>query len=107
MPQTGQSKSDREEVRYEELGDLPETLRTTLPREAQEVYLEAYKKAWDEYTEEEGGQAGREAVANRNAMAAVEKGFVHDSESGKWRRRGEETKEAKRKGIIESIREMF
>jgi cation transport regulator len=102
-----EAKAKEPEVKYEKLGDLPETLRTTLPERAQHIYLEAYKEAWDNYTEAQGGEAGREAVAHRDAMTAVQKEYVHDSESGKWRRRGEGADTEREKGIIESIKEML
>ena len=31
---------------------MPETLRDVLPERAQEIYLEAYPKSYDEYEEE-------------------------------------------------------
>jgi cation transport regulator ChaB len=101
-----ETRPEEQEIRYKKISDLPETLRATLPKEGQKIYLDAYKKAWDTYEEEQGGEAGRQPVAHRNAMTAVQRDFVHDSESGRWRRKGTEPGE-KEEGIIESIKEMF
>ena len=93
---------------YESIQDLPKTLRDTMPREALEIYLEAYKEALDAYEEEEGGQAGREAVAHRDAMHEVKREFVHDDETHEWYRRGEAPKEEeKEEGIIDRLKDLI
>lgn len=75
---------------YESKADLPESLRYDLPEEAQDIYLEAYNEAWENYDpERESGETGRESVAARKAWATVKRDFVKDEESGNWYRRGE------------------
>jgi cation transport regulator len=34
---------------YEELSDLPESVKDNLPKHAQEICRAAYNSAWDEY----------------------------------------------------------
>ena len=74
---------------YKKKSDLPESLRQHLPDELQEIYLEAYQKSWEEYEEEEGGELGREGVAHRDGMMAVQLDYVHDDDTGEWRRKEE------------------
>jgi cation transport regulator ChaB len=94
---------------YESIKDLPKTLRDTMPREALEIYLESYKEALDAYEEEEGGQAGREAVAHRDAMHAVKREFVHDDDTHKWYRKGQAPteEETKEEGIIDRLKDLI
>ena len=93
---------------YESIKDLPKTLRDTMPREALEIYLESYKAALDAYDEQEGGQAGPEAVAHRDAMHEVKREFVHDDETHKWRRRGEARQQKEEKeGIIDRLKDLL
>ena len=92
---------------YEKTTDLPKTLQETMPKGAQEIYIEAYNQAFEEYEEGRGGEAGQEAVAHRDAMHAVNEQYVHDSETGKWHRKGEEAekKEKEKHGLLGKIRE--
>lgn len=76
-------------MRYESINDIPETLQDVLPEEAQEIYLEHYQQAWDDYDEEKGGELSRDGVAHRQAMHAVRQQFVQYKD-GKWYRIGEE-----------------
>ena len=94
---------------YDSLQDLPGTMRDTMPREALEIYLDAYNEALEEYEEAEGGEAGREAVAHRNAMHAVKREFVHDDDTQKWYRKGEkpEPEEEEEEGIIDTLKDLI
>ncbi len=38
---------------YKQLTDLPENVRSVLPKHAQEIYQAAYNNAWDEYKKAE------------------------------------------------------
>jgi cation transport regulator len=90
---------------YETKSDLPETMRELLPDDAQEIYLQAYQKAWDEYEEDQGGDMSRNAVANQFAWAAVKDEYVQDEDTGTWYRRGEGRKEPiDEKGLVERLR---
>jgi len=90
---------------YEKKSDLPQTMQETMPERAQEIYIEAYNKALEEYKEKRGGEAGKEAVAHRDAMHAVHREYTHDSETGKWYRKGEEPREGEGKGLLDKIQE--
>ena len=52
---------------YSGIADLPATVRSHLPRHAQEIYLSAFNNAWREYAE----RADHEVVAHKVAWAAV------------------------------------
>lgn len=91
---------------YEKKSDLPEIMQETMPGRAQEIYIEAYKEAYEQYKEGRGGEAGQEAVAHRDAMHAVKQEYVHDSETGKWYIKGKEPKEeTEGKGLLDKIRD--
>jgi cation transport regulator len=65
---------------YKKLDDLPGSIRNVLPEYAQEIYLQAYKKAWDQY-EKQGlrrGESTREATADKVAWAAVRQEYRRD-----------------------------
>jgi cation transport regulator len=64
---------------YQELEDLPDSVRDNLPKHAQEIYQAAYNNAWDEYNHDE-------ERAHRVAWSAVKKVYEKDEESGRWKR---------------------
>ena len=72
--------------------------------------MEAYNEAYEEYTEDQGGEAGREAVAHRQGMEAVERDHTYVEEEGKWYPKGElhegEEEEAD-KGIIDQVKDLL
>jgi cation transport regulator len=71
---------------YKNLKDLPESVRDNLPRHAQEIYMEAYNSAWEQYDEpeERRGGASREETAHKVAWAAVKKKYEKNEKTGKW-----------------------
>jgi len=90
------------DIRYETKDDLADVLKKVLPDEAQTIYLETYKKSWDEYEDWKGGEMGREGVAHRNAMQAVMQEYVLDEETGNWHKKGEKIKkEAENEGMLD------
>lgn len=93
---------------YDNVQDLPATMRDTMPQEALEIYLEAYNDAFEGYEEAKGGEAGREAVAHRDAMHAVKRVFVHHDDTHKWYRKGEEPEpeEEEEGGIIDTLKNL-
>lgn len=92
---------------YESIRDLPATLRDTMPQEALEMYLEVYKEALEGYEEAKGGEAGREAVAHRDAMHAVKHEFVHDDDTHQWYRKGEVPKQdEEEEGFIDRLKDL-
>jgi cation transport regulator ChaB len=98
---------EKEEVfeMYKSKSDLPSTLREYLPEDLQEIYLEAYQRSWKGYEEFRGGEAGKEAVAHRDAMMAVQHDHVYHEETGKWYRKGEEPEEEEEQGLLETLKE--
>ena len=60
---------------YEELTDLPDSVRDNLPKHAQEIYRAAYNSAEEQYYEEDR----RHGVA----WSAVEQKY-EKNEEGKW-----------------------
>jgi cation transport regulator len=66
---------------YKSTADLPDRVRDKLPRHAQEIYLEAFNNAFDEYAER-GDE--REETAHKVAWSAVKKKYRKDEASGNW-----------------------
>jgi cation transport regulator ChaB len=87
--------------------DLSEHLRKSMPEEAQEIYVKAYNKSWENYDEDDDlGKQSREAVAHRDGWAAVKREFVHDEERGIWYRHGEEPEEDEEPGIVDQLKSL-
>lgn len=74
---------------YNNIRELPDSVRDNLPEHAQEIYQEAFNSAWDQYDqpEERRGDASREETAHKVAWAAVKKVYEKDEKSGKWTRK--------------------
>ncbi len=70
---------------YKTIDDLPERVTNNLPKHAQEIYLEAFNNAWDEYKDPEDrkGDASREETAHKVAWAAVKKKY-EKGDDDKW-----------------------
>lgn len=94
--------------KYENIQDLPNTIRDVLPEDAQEIYREVYNEAWEEHAEEaEPGEQGRDSVAHRKAWAAMSQKYVKDEETGRWYPEGElPEKEEEEKGIVEELKDL-
>lgn len=60
---------------YEDLSDLPGSVRDNLPRHAQEIYQAAFNSAEEEY--------GEESRARRVTWGAVERKY-EKNENGDW-----------------------
>jgi cation transport regulator len=71
---------------YEQLSDLPDSVRDHLPKHAQEIYRAAFNSAWQQYDRPEERRAGRsrEETAHAVAWSAVEEKYKKDSKSGAW-----------------------
>jgi cation transport regulator len=65
---------------YEHLHDLPDSVRSHLPKHAQEIYQAAFNNAWDQYDQDE-------ERAHRVAWAAVKQKYTKDEQSGQWKRK--------------------
>ena len=74
---------------YKNKSDLPENVRDHLPAHAQDIYMEAYNSAWDQYDEpeERQGDASREDTSHKVAWAAVKKQYEKDDKSGDWKKK--------------------
>lgn len=96
-------------MRYETIEDLPESLTSILPVEAQKVYLEAYERSWETYKEEQSGELNRESVAHRDGWSAVRREFEKDDASGRWYPKGElpEDEEEEEQGLVDKIKDVF
>ena len=83
---------------YKTKQDLPDTLKDMLPERAQEIYLQAYKHAWELYSDDASSMLSQESVAHRQAWAAVGREYEQDEDTGKWYRIGEKPTEEDEKG---------
>ena len=74
---------------YEDVNDLPESVRKNLPQHAQEIYLASYNNAFEQYQDPEKrrGDATLEEVAHRVAWAAVKQEHRKNRQTGKWERK--------------------
>jgi cation transport regulator len=69
---------------YDKISELPERVKDNLPKEAQNIFKEAYNNAWDQYSDPEKrrGNASQEEAANRVAWSAVKNKY--EKKNGKW-----------------------
>jgi cation transport regulator len=74
---------------YNRLSELPDSVRDNLPKHAQEIYMEAYNSAWEQYKDPEDRREGasREETAHRVAWAAVKQSYEKNEATGKWRKK--------------------
>ena len=74
---------------YEDVNDLPESVRSNLPQHAQEIYLAAYNNAFEQYKDPEKrrGDSTLEEVAHRVAWAAVKQEYKKNRQTRKWERK--------------------
>lgn len=70
---------------YKNLSDLPDLVKGSLPKHAQEIYRSAYNSAWDEYADpsDRRGDEGREEAAHKVAWSAVKQKY-EKNENGRW-----------------------
>lgn len=71
---------------YDRLTELPDSVRDSLPKHAQEIYRSAYNSAWDEYEDPDSRRkdSSRESTAHAVAWSAVKKTY-EKGDDGKWR----------------------
>jgi cation transport regulator len=69
---------------YDNLGELPKSVRDNLPKHAQEIYRAAFNSAWGGYTDPEDRQrdATREETSHQVAWAAVKQSY--EKVDDKW-----------------------
>jgi cation transport regulator len=95
---------------YENITDLPKTIKDVIPVGAQHVYLESYQRSYETYQEGQGGEMGREAVAHRDGWNAVKRDYVKNEKTGKWYKEGEMPEEEEVEedsGLVETIKSAF
>ncbi len=63
---------------YETLNELPAPVRHVLPKHAQEIFLESFNSAWENYDHSE-------ERAFRVAWAAVKRVYEKDKSTGMWK----------------------
>ncbi len=70
---------------YDRSDDLPESVRSHLPRHAQDIYRAAYNHAWDEYArpQDRRGDETCEEVAHKVAWSAVKEKYARGTD-GRW-----------------------
>jgi cation transport regulator len=71
----GTSEERRVRVPYKQITQLPDNVKNSLPKHAQEIYKEAFNSAEDQYDDE-----GR---AHATAWSAVEQKY-EKNEKGNW-----------------------
>jgi cation transport regulator len=73
---------------YDKISDLRDSLRDKLPKEAQEIYINAFNSAYDEYKDPDKrrGDQSREETAHRVAWSAVENKY-EKGDDDKWHRK--------------------
>lgn len=73
---------------YPRLRDLPVGVKAHLPKDAQEIYLEAYNSTWKQYDQpaEPIDDASREETSHRVAWTAVKRLYEKDEQTGDWHR---------------------
>ena len=73
---------------YKRVSELPDSVKDNLPSHAQEIYMETFNSAWDQYDqpEERRGDDSREETAHKVAWAAVKKQY-EKGDDGDWRRK--------------------
>lgn len=63
---------------YKRITDLPDSVQDNLPKDAQDIYKEAFNNAWEEYS----NRKDRESVAHKVAWTAVKKKYRKSGD--KW-----------------------
>lgn len=73
---------------YNNRSALPDSVRHVLPAHAQDIYLEAFNSAWEQYKDEEDrrGDDSREEVAHKVAWAAVKHQY-QKGDDDKWHKK--------------------
>lgn len=70
---------------YQQLTELPDSVKNHLPNHAQAIYKEAYNSAWAQYKDsaDRRGDASREETAHRVAWNAVKQRY-EKGDNGDW-----------------------
>ncbi|MBD3244398.1 MAG: cation transport regulator ChaB [Candidatus Moranbacteria bacterium] len=70
---------------YQKKEDLPESVKSSLPSHALEIFMKAYNSARDQYSDpgQRSGDSSREETAMKVAWSAVKKQYKK-SDDGQW-----------------------
>lgn len=70
---------------YNNLSDLPDSVKNVLPHHGQEIYKEAFNSAFEEYKDanKRQGDSDREETAHKVAWSAVKQKYQKGSDE-KW-----------------------
>ncbi|POT59227.1 cation transport regulator [Citrobacter amalonaticus] len=73
---------------YKSKSDLPESVQHVLPAHAQDIYIAAFRSAWEQYKEKSDRRdnAGREETAHKVAWAAVKNDY-EKGDDDKWHKK--------------------
>jgi len=73
---------------YNNRSAIPDSVRHVLPAHAQDIYLEAFNSAWEQYKDKEDrrGDDSREEVAHKVAWAAVKHQY-QKGDDDKWHKK--------------------
>lgn len=74
---------------YKTVSDLPEEIRSVLPKHAQDIFRAAYNSAYEGYKDPDDrrGDASREEVAFKVAWSAVKRDYKKGADD-KWHAKG-------------------
>jgi len=71
---------------YKHIKELPESVQSVLPKEAQQVYLKTFNSALEQFKDpkEWHKKASPQEAAHKAAWAAVMKDYRKDPDTGRW-----------------------
>jgi cation transport regulator len=70
---------------YKKISELPDGVKSNLPKDAQKIFKETFNNAWDHYKDDKKrkGDADREEVAFKVAWSSVKEVYKKNSK-GDW-----------------------
>jgi cation transport regulator len=74
---------------YRDITELPDNVKSSLPKHALEIYLAAFNNAWEQYRkpEDRRDDSSREEVAHKVAWAAVKQQYEKTGDT--WERKNQ------------------
>lgn len=72
---------------YQNINELPDSVKDHLPKHAQEIYKEAFNNAFEEYKDPRKirDSSSREEVAHKVAWSAVKNKYKKNEKTGNWK----------------------
>ncbi len=76
------------DVPYDTTNELPDSVKSVLPKHAQEIYMKSFNSSWEQYKDPEKRRddADREEVAHRVAWSAVKQKY-EKGQDGNWHKK--------------------